>query len=58
MMVDIGCLAQEAFALVEGQIRSREGAVDVRIEGPATTGEIETDPAKLKQVIVTWWATP
>ena len=52
MTVDIGRLAQEAFALVEGQIRSREGAVDVRIEGPATTEEIETDPAKLKQVIV------
>ena len=52
MMVDIGRLAQEALALVEGQIRSRETEVDVRVEGPETTGDIETDPAKLKQVIV------
>ena len=52
LTVDIGRLAQEALALVEGQIRSREGDVEVRIEGPETTEEIETDPAKLKQVIV------
>ena len=50
--VDIGRLAQEALALVEGQIRSREGDVEVRIEGPERTEDVETDPAKLKQVIV------
>ena len=52
LMVDVGNLAHEALALVDGQIRSRESEVDVRIEGPETTEEIETDPAKLKQVIV------
>ena len=52
MPVDIGLLAQEALALVEGQIRGRESEVEVRLEGPETTDEIETDPAKLKQVIV------
>ena len=52
LTVDVANLAHEALALVEGQIRSREAEVDVRIEGPETTEEIETDPAKLKQVIV------
>ena len=52
MTVDVGRLAQEALALVEGQIRGREGEVEVRVEGPETTDDIETDPAKLKQVIV------
>jgi PAS domain S-box-containing protein len=50
--VDVGRLVKEALGLVEGQIRSREGEVEVRLEGPETTDEIETDPAKLKQVIV------
>ena len=52
MTVDVTNLAHEALGLVEGQIRSRESDVEVRVEGPETTEEIETDPAKLKQVIV------
>ena len=52
MTVDVKNLAHEALGLVEGQIRSREAEVEVRVEGPETTEEIETDPAKLKQVIV------
>jgi len=52
MTVDVRNLAHEALALVEGQIRSREAEVEVRVEGPENMEEIETDPAKLKQVIV------
>ena len=52
MTVDVRNLAHEALALVEGQIRSREAEVKVRVEGPENMEEIETDPAKLKQVIV------
>ena len=52
MTVDVSNVAHEALALVEGQIRSREAEVEVRVEGPETTEEIETDPAKLKQVMV------
>ena len=52
MTVDVGNLAHEALALVEGQIRSRKAEVEVSVEGPETMEEIETDPAKLKQVIV------
>ena len=52
MSVDVGNIAREALALVEGQIQSHEGEIQVRVEGPETTDEIETDPAKLKQVLV------
>ncbi len=52
LTVDVVDLAHEALALVEGQIRGREPEVEVRVEGPETMDDIETDPAKLKQVIV------
>ena len=52
MRVDIVNLAHEALALVEGQIRGKQEKVTVRLDAPETTEEIETDPAKLKQVIV------
>jgi PAS domain S-box-containing protein len=52
MMVDVANLAHEALALVEGQVRSREAEVKVWVEAPDAAEEIETDPAKLKQVIV------
>jgi len=52
MMVDVASLAHEALALVEGQVRSREAEVKVWVEAPDAAEEIETDPAKLKQVIV------
>ena len=52
LTVDVRNLAHEALGLVEGQIRSREAEVEIRVECPETTEAIETDPAKLKQVIV------
>ena len=50
--VDVVKLCHEALALVEGQIRGREEDVEVRIESPETIDDIETDPAKLKQIVV------
>ena len=52
LTVDVIDLAHEALALVEGQIRGREPDVEVRVESPKTMDDIETDPAKLKQIIV------
>jgi len=52
LTVNVIDLAHEALALVEGQIRAREPDVEVRVESPETMDDIETDPAKLKQVIV------
>jgi CheY-like chemotaxis protein len=52
LTVDAVDLAHEALALVEGQIRGKEADVKVRVESPETINEIETDPAKLKQIIV------
>ena len=52
LTVDVADLAHEALALVEGQIRAREPDVEVRIESPKTMDDLETDPAKLKQIIV------
>ncbi len=52
LTVDVADLAHEALALVEGQIRAREPDVEVRIESPKTIDDLETDPAKLKQIIV------
>ena len=52
LTVDVVDLAHEALALVEGQIRGREPDVEVRVESPKTMDDIETDPAKLKQIIV------
>ena len=52
LTVDVTDLAQEALALVEGQIRGRESEVEVRVESPEKMDDIETDPAKLKQIIV------
>ena len=52
LTVNVIDLAHEALALVEGQIRAREPDVEVRVESPDTMDDIETDPAKLKQIIV------
>ena len=52
LKVNVIDLAHEALALVEGQIRAREPDVEVRVESPETMDDIETDPAKLKQIIV------
>ena len=52
LTVDVIDLANEALALVEGQIRAREPDVEVRVESPKTMDDLETDPAKLKQIIV------
>ena len=52
LTVDVVELGREALALVEGQIRGKEEKVEVRIESPDTVDDIETDPAKLKQIIV------
>ena len=52
LTVDVVDLAHEALALVEGQVRGREPDVEVRVESPKTMDDIETDPAKLKQIIV------
>ena len=52
LTVDVVDLAHEALALVEGQIRGKESEVEVRVESPETIDAIETDPAKLKQIIV------
>jgi len=52
MTVNLDGLVQEALALVDGQIRLKAGAVDVRGEVPEGIPDIETDPAKLKQVLV------
>jgi PAS domain S-box-containing protein len=50
--VDLAGLVHEAIALVDGQIRLKEGAVAVRADVPDALNEVETDSAKLKQVIV------
>ena len=52
LTVDVADLAHEALALVEGQIRAREPDVEVSVESPKTMDDLETDPAKLKQIIV------
>ena len=38
--------------LVDGQIRQKHGAVEVRIDVPEVVDDFEVDSAKLKQVIV------
>jgi PAS domain S-box-containing protein len=50
--VDMAGLVHEAIALVDGQIRLKEGSVVVRAEVQDALDEVETDSAKLKQVIV------
>ena len=52
LTVDVVELAHDALALVEGQIRGKEADVEVRVESPDTIDDVETDPAKLKQIIV------
>ena len=52
LTVDVIDLAHEALALVEGQIHAREPDVEVRIESPKKMDDLETDPAKLKQILV------
>ena len=52
LTVDVIDLAHEALALVEGQIHAREPDVEVRVESPKKMDDIETDPAKLKQILV------
>ena len=50
--VSLATLAQEAVALVDGQIRQKQGAVEVRVDAPEEIDEFDADSAKLKQVIV------
>ena len=50
--LSLATLAKEAVALIDGQIRQKQGEVEVRIEAPEVIDEIEVDSAKLKQVIV------
>ena len=50
--VSMPTLMQEAVSLVDGQIRLKKGAVEVRIDAPDVIDDYEADSAKLKQVIV------
>jgi len=50
--VDLAGLVHEAIALVDGQIRLKSGTVIVRADVQDALDEMETDSAKLKQVIV------
>ena len=50
--ISLPTLAHEAVALVDGQIRQKHGAVEVRIDVPEVVDDFEVDSAKLKQVIV------
>ena len=45
-------LVNEAVALVDGQIRQKQGTVEVRVEVPDVVDDFVADSAKLKQVIV------
>ncbi len=45
-------LVNEAVALVDGQIRQKQGKVEVRVEVPDVIDDFDADSAKLKQVIV------
>ncbi len=51
-LVDLGAVAHDAMALVDGQIRQKEGMVEVRAEVPKDLAEFASDSAKLKQVLV------
>ena len=51
-LVDLGAVARDAMALVDGQIRQKEGMVVVRTEVPEGLAKMESDSAKLKQVLV------
>ncbi|GMR11948.1 MAG: hypothetical protein BMS9Abin29_0134 [Gemmatimonadota bacterium] len=50
--VDLGAVARDAMSLVDGQVRQKDGKVAVRAEVPEGLVEIESDSAKLKQVLV------
>ena len=50
--VDLAGVVHEAIALVDGQIRQKEGRVEVLADVPDALEEVNTDSAKLKQVIV------
>jgi len=50
--VDLAGVVHEAIALVDGQIRQKEGRVEVLADVPDALEEVHTDSAKLKQVIV------
>ena len=50
--ISLATLVREAISLVDGQIRQKQGAVEVRIETPDVVDDFDADSAKLKQVIV------
>ncbi len=50
--VSLPTLVNEAVALVDGQIRQKQGKVEVRVEVPDVIDDFDADSAKLKQVIV------
>jgi PAS domain S-box-containing protein len=50
--VGLAGVVHEAIALVDGQIRLKQGAVEVKAAVPDALEEVKTDSAKLKQVIV------
>ena len=50
--VSLPTLVNEAVALVDGQIRQKQGKVEVRVEVPDAIDDFDADSAKLKQVIV------
>jgi len=50
--VDLGKLVEETVQQLEGQVKVKEGAVVLIADVPAELDTVETDSAKLKQVII------